>query len=91
VNFDMPLADMQAFSSTSMRQLVGSLTTDRACQGGVRVETWRTGQHSVLPPCGVWYAWTLGLVRRPVALLGLLRRCPSETLQGVPGVRARDP
>ena len=39
---------------------------------GVRVDAWRAGRHGVFPLCGVGYAWTIGLVRRPVALSGML-------------------
>ena len=35
------------------------------------------GRHCVFVKCGVGHAWVLGLVRRQVALSGLLRRSPS--------------
>ncbi len=46
--------------------------------GGVRVGVQGTGRRGVFPLCGVGHACALGLVRRPVALSGLLPRGPSE-------------
>ena len=43
---------------------------------------WGAGRRVVFPQCGVGHAWTLGLVRRPVALSGLLSRSPSEAWHG---------
>ena len=43
--------------------------------------TWRAGRRCVFAQCGVGHAPALGLVRRPVALSGLLRWSPSG---GVP-------
>ena len=47
---------------------------------GVRVDAWRAGRRGVFPRCGIGYVWTLGLVRRPVALSGLLIQWTSEAL-----------
>jgi hypothetical protein len=44
----------------------------RPCQVSVRVGVWGADLHGVFQQCGVGYAWTLGLVRRQVALSGLL-------------------
>lgn len=55
------------------------ITAGRASRGGVRVDSWGAGRLSVFPLRGVRYAWTIGLVRRPVALSGLLPRGPSES------------
>ena len=40
--------------------------------GSQRVGEWWAGRCGVFQRCGVGYAWTLGLVRRPVSLLGML-------------------
>ena len=48
------------------------LAARRPCQGGVRVGVWGAGRRCVFQMCGVRCVWTLGLVRRPVALSGLL-------------------
>ena len=45
-----------------------------------RVGACHVGRHCVCPQCGVGHAWTLGLVRRLVALSGLLLRWPSGAL-----------
>ena len=45
-----------------------------------RVGACRAGLRCVCALCGVGHAWTLGLVRRPVALSGLLLLWPSGTL-----------
>jgi len=42
------------------------------------VDAWRDGRLGVFPLCGVGHAWTFGLVRRPVALSGLLLLWPSD-------------
>jgi hypothetical protein len=39
--------------------------------------TWGAGRRCVFPQCGVWHASVFELVRRPVALSGLLRWSPS--------------
>jgi hypothetical protein len=60
------------------RALVGSpLATALAPGIDVQAVAWGSGRHSVFQRCGVGHAWTLGLVRRLVALSGLLRRSPS--------------
>jgi hypothetical protein len=60
------------------RALVGSLFTATQTRVGiVRASVWGAGRRGVFPQCGVGHAWALGLVRRPVALSGLLRRSPS--------------
>ena len=43
----------------------------------VWASAWGAGRRCVFPQCGVEYTWALGLVRRPVALSGLLRRSSS--------------
>jgi hypothetical protein len=51
---------------------------DRAGLGGSqRVGEWWAGRCGVFPRCGVGHAWTLGLVRRPMALSGMLLWWPS--------------
>ena len=47
------------------------------CGGSLRVDAWGAGRRGVFPRCGVGHAWTLGLVRRPVAISGLLLRSSS--------------
>ena len=60
------------------RVLVGSPVAATQTRVGIdRASVWGAGRHGVFPQCGVGHAWTLGLVRRPVALSGLLRRSPS--------------
>jgi hypothetical protein len=60
------------------RALVGSPLASALERGGsLRAGTWGAGRLGVFPRCGVGHAWTLGLVRRPVAISGLLRRLPS--------------
>ena len=44
--------------------------------------TWRAGRRCVFPQCGVGHASALGLVRRPVAISGLLRWSPSGAYCG---------
>jgi len=44
--------------------------------------TWGAGRHCVFPQCGVGHASAVGLVRRPVALSGLLRWSPSGAYSG---------
>ncbi len=56
------------------------LAARHACGGGVRVGVWRAGRRCVFQRCGVGHACALGLVRRPVALSGLLLRWPSGAL-----------
>jgi len=58
------------------------LAVARTRGGGVRADAWGAGLRGVLPRCGVGHAWTLGLVRRPVALSGLLRRSSSGAWHG---------
>ncbi len=53
------------------------LAARRACGVSVRVGVWRAGRRCVFPWCGVGHACALGLVRRPVALSGLLLRWSS--------------
>ena len=48
--------------------------------GSLRIGEWWAGRHCVFPQYGVGHAWTLGLVRCPVALSGLLLRWPSGAL-----------
>jgi hypothetical protein len=66
----------RALSLTLKKNSVGRvlLAARRLCPRGVRVGVWRTGRLSVFQRCRVGYAWTLGLVRRLVALSGLLLR-----------------
>jgi hypothetical protein len=45
--------------------------------GSQHVGEWWAGRHCVFPRCGVGYAWTLGVVRHPVGLSGMLLRWPS--------------
>jgi len=60
------------------RALVGSpLATAQAPGSDVRAGAWGAGRLGVFPRCCVGHAWTLGLVRRPMALSGLFRRSPS--------------
>jgi len=60
------------------RALVGSPIASTQTSVGIdRASAWGAGRHGVFPQCGVGHAWSLGLVRRPVALSGLLRRSPS--------------
>jgi len=54
------------------------IATGRTREGGVRVDAWRDGRLGVFPLCWVGHAWTFGLVRRPVALSGLLLLWPSD-------------
>ena len=56
-------------------ETVGPPARDGSQLGGVRA-----GRRHVCPRCGVGHAWTLGLVRRLVALSGLLLRWPSGAL-----------
>jgi hypothetical protein len=58
------------------------LASARTREDCVRPGAWGVGRRCVFPQCGVGHAWTLGLVRRPVALSGLLRRSPSEAWHG---------
>jgi hypothetical protein len=51
----------------------GSLPATRTRVLVALAGTWRAGRHCVFPQCGVGHASALGLVRRPVAILGLLR------------------
>ena len=69
-------ASARALSLTLKKNSVGRvlLAARRLCPRGVRVGVWRTGRLSVFQRCRVGYAWTLGLVRRLVALSGLLLR-----------------
>ena len=63
------------------RSLVESCSLWDAPGGGERVHgRWWAGRRFVFPRCGVGHALTLGLVRRLVALSGLLLWCPSRTL-----------
>jgi hypothetical protein len=48
------------------------LAAGRAWGGRDRMGEWWAGRLGVFPRCGVGHAWTLGLVRRPVALSGML-------------------
>jgi hypothetical protein len=60
------------------RALVGSPVAATHTRVGIdRASAWGAGRRGVFPQCGVGHAWALGLVRRPVALSGLLRRSPS--------------
>jgi hypothetical protein len=60
------------------RALVGfHLATARAPGNSVLTGACGAGRRCVFQRCGVGHAWTLGLVRRPVALSGLLRRSQS--------------
>jgi hypothetical protein len=60
------------------RALVGSPVASTQTRVGIDLaNTWGAGLRGVFPQCGVGHAWALGLVRRPVALSGLLRRSPS--------------
>ena len=70
-------------AAVGLRALVGSpLPSARLHGDGVRTGAWGVGRRGVLPRCRVGHAWTLGLVRRPVALSGLLRGSPSGTWHG---------
>ena len=55
------------------------LAARRTGGGGMRVGVLGAGRRGVFPLCGVGHACALGLVRRPVALSGLLPRGPSES------------
>ena len=50
------------------------LAAGRACGNGVRVGVSGAGRRCAFRRCGIEYAWSLGLVRSPVALSGLLFR-----------------
>jgi hypothetical protein len=50
------------------------LAAVRAREDCVRADAWGAGRRCVFRKCWVGHTWTLGLVRRPVALSGLLRR-----------------
>jgi len=66
-----------------LRALVGfPLATARAPGSCVRTGVCGAEQRGVFPRCGVGHAWTFGLVLRPVALSGLLRRSPSGARRG---------
>jgi len=56
------------------------LAARRAGEGGVRVGVRGTGRHGVFPQCWVGHVRSLGIVRRPVALSGLLLQWPSGAL-----------
>ena len=56
------------------------LTVAREHVGVVRAVAWGAGRRGVFPQCGVEHAWALGLLRRPVALSGLLLWWPSRAL-----------
>ena len=56
------------------------LAAGRACGNGVRVGMSGAGRRGAFRRCRFECAWTLGLVRGPVALSGLLLRPPSRTL-----------
>jgi len=58
------------------------LATGGDWEGSVRVDAWRAGLRGVLPWCGVGYAWTLGLVLRPVTLSGSNNGNPLKTDAG---------
>ena len=58
------------------------LATVRAREDCVRADAWGAGRRGVFRQCGVGHTWTLGLVRRPVTLSGLLRRSLSEAWLG---------
>jgi hypothetical protein len=62
------------------RTLVVLLGTGRSWGVCGRMGVWRAGRSCVCPRCGAGHAWTLGLVRRPVALSWLLLRWPSGSL-----------
>ena len=53
------------------------LATTQTRVGVVRASVLGAGRRGVFAQCGVGHAWALGLVKRPVALSGLLRRSPS--------------
>jgi len=58
--------------------LVGSPVAATQTRVGIdRANAWGGGRGSVFPQCGVGHASALGLVSRPVALSGILRRSPS--------------
>jgi hypothetical protein len=44
------------------------------CVGVVRASPWGAGRRGVFSRCGVGHVWAIGLVRRPVALSGLLHQ-----------------
>jgi hypothetical protein len=56
------------------------LAAGRACGNGVRVDMSGAGRRGAFRRCRFECAWTLGLVRGPVALSGLLLRPPSRAL-----------
>ena len=56
------------------------LAAGRACGNGVRVGMSGAGRRGAFRRCRFECAWTLGLVRGPVALSGLLLRPPSRAL-----------
>jgi len=56
------------------------LAAGRACGNGVRVGMSGAGRRGAFRWCRFECMWTLGLVRGPVALSGLLLRPPSRTL-----------
>jgi hypothetical protein len=62
------------------RPLVWSCSRQDVPGGGECVGAWWAGRHGVFQLCGVGHAWMLGLVRRPVALSGLLLWCQSGVL-----------
>jgi len=60
------------------RALVGSPVAGTQTRVGIdRASVWEAGRRGVFPQCWVGYAWAIGLVRRPVALSGLLRQSSS--------------
>jgi hypothetical protein len=56
------------------------LAAVRACGNCVRVGMSGAGRRGAFRQCRFECAWTLGLVRGPVALSGLLLRPPSQAL-----------
>ena len=56
------------------------LAAGRACGNGVRVGMSGAGRRGAFRRCRFECVWTLGLVRGPVALSGLLLRPPSRAL-----------
>jgi hypothetical protein len=65
------------------RALVGfPLATARSPGISVRTGVCGVGRRGVFPRYCIGHAWTLGLVRRPVGLSGLLRRSQSGARRG---------
>jgi hypothetical protein len=73
----LPCAD-NPISGTGSACTRGNTCSVRAfVWGSQRMGEWWAVMRCVFPWCGVGHGWTLGLVRRPVALSGMLLWWPS--------------